>query len=73
MVRGFGVLLVIGIAVAFMCALTAGVAALSGRLRVPGPVQAARGALGPATRGAGELLRENAAARWVRGHGERAG
>jgi hydrophobe/amphiphile efflux-3 (HAE3) family protein len=49
MVRGFGVLLVIGIAIAFFCALTAGSAAL---------VLAARdlGAFGASLRGAGEIL-----------------
>jgi uncharacterized protein len=71
MVRGFGVLLVVGIFVAFTLALTAGVAALSGRVRAPGFVGAAGGLVGPAARGAGELLRENPAARWVRGRGER--
>src|SRR4051794_167973 len=71
MVRGFGVLLVIGIAVAFTVALTAGVAGLKGSLRAPRPARAAGGALAPAMRGAGELLRENAPARWLRGRGER--
>jgi hydrophobe/amphiphile efflux-3 (HAE3) family protein len=71
MVRGFGVLLVIGIAVAFTCALTAGVAVLTGRLRAPGPLRAASSALAPATRGAGELLRDNPVARALRGRGER--
>jgi predicted RND superfamily exporter protein len=49
MVRGFGVLLVIGIAIAFVCALTAGSAAL---------VVAERdgGSVGAALRGAGEIL-----------------
>jgi uncharacterized protein len=71
MVRGFGVLLVVGIAVAFTCALTAGVAALTGRLREPGPLRAARSVLAPAVRGAGELLRGNPAARALRERGER--
>jgi uncharacterized protein len=71
MVRGFGVLLVIGIAVAFTCALTAGVAALSGRVAAPGFVGAVRGALAPAARGAGELVRENPVSRWVRTRGQR--
>jgi hydrophobe/amphiphile efflux-3 (HAE3) family protein len=63
MVRDFGVLLVVGVAVALLCALTAGAAALSlgvgaerrprsGRMAVP-PWLAA------AWRGARELLREN--------------
>jgi uncharacterized protein len=71
MVRGFGVLLVIGIAVAFTLALTAGVAALSGHVSTPGPLRAVRGALAPATRGAGELLGDNPGARWLRARGER--
>ena len=52
MVRGFGVLLVAGIAIAFALALTAGTAALSLRRR-PGP---ADGPLARSLRGAGELL-----------------
>jgi hydrophobe/amphiphile efflux-3 (HAE3) family protein len=54
MVRGFGVLLVVGIAVAFACALTAGSAAL---------VLADRdgGALGAALRGARDILAAGAA------------
>jgi uncharacterized protein len=71
MVRGFGVLLVIGIAVAFTCALTAGIAALSGRVSMPSLLRSARGAFAPAVRGAGEVLRENPVARWGRGRGER--
>jgi uncharacterized protein len=67
MVRSFGVLLVVGVAVALLCALTAGAAALSlgGRgdrsarqIRLPGTVQ-----LVAAWRGARELLRENALTR----------
>ncbi len=51
MVRGFGILLVVGIAVALLCALTAGSAAL---------VLADRdgGALGASLRGAREILRD---------------
>jgi uncharacterized protein len=71
MVRGFGVLLVIGIAVAFTCALTAGIAALSGRVSAPSLLRSAGGAFAPAVRGAGEVLRENPVARWGRGRGER--
>ena len=60
MVRGFGLLLVAGIAVAFVCALTAGSAALILGDRDGGWLGASwRGAgeiLGPAARGAGELL-----------------
>ncbi len=52
MVRGFGLLLVVGIAVALLCALTAGsaVIALSER-RAPGLIDAS-------LRGAGEILRD---------------
>jgi predicted RND superfamily exporter protein len=63
MVRGFGGLLVAGIAVALGCSLTLGVAALSAatrRRRRPG------GALGAAARGARELLGDNPLARRVR-------
>jgi hypothetical protein len=49
MVRGFGVLLVVGIAVALLCALTAGAAALS----VP---DTDAGRIGAAVRGAGDIL-----------------
>jgi hydrophobe/amphiphile efflux-3 (HAE3) family protein len=55
MVRGFGALLVVGIALALACALTAGFAALS---RVGGPQERARGPRAPA---ALERLRERAA------------
>jgi uncharacterized protein len=72
MVRGFGVLLVIGIAVALTCALTAGVAALTGHMATPRPLRAAGALLAPATRGAGELLRDNPVARRLRGRGGRA-
>jgi hydrophobe/amphiphile efflux-3 (HAE3) family protein len=51
MVRGFGLLLVVGIAVALVCALTAGSAAFVLRERDGG-------AVGAALRGAGEILRE---------------
>ena len=60
MVRGFGVLLVVGIAVAFVLALTAGTAALS--------LPPRDGALSQSLRGAGELV-EGAGAR----HRPRAG
>ncbi len=60
MVRGFGLLLVAGIAVAFLCALTAGSAVLILGERDGGWIGAswrgAREILGPAWRGAGELL-----------------
>jgi uncharacterized protein len=50
MVRGFGVLLVVGIAIALVCALTAGSAALALTDRNGG-------ALGASLRGAGEIVR----------------
>ena len=71
MVRGFGLLLVVGVVLAFLCALTAGAAvlALTGdgaptparRLRQPLGARAAATweAVSAAWRGAGELLREN--------------
>ncbi|HTE61222.1 MAG TPA: MMPL family transporter [Solirubrobacteraceae bacterium] len=51
MVRGFGVLLVVGVGVAFACALTGGTAAL-----VTLGARRRGGALGRSARGAGELL-----------------
>src|SRR6266536_1478503 len=66
MVRGFGLLLVAGIALALGCALTLGVAALAASARRPlrpGPLAA----FGPSWRGAGELLFANRAALAVRG------
>ncbi len=76
MVRGFGVLLVLGVVVAFLCALTAGAAAmtLAGRARGAGrggasssrlASSAPAAALAAAWRGAGELLRENALTRAI--------
>src|SRR6202035_3512389 len=67
MVRGFGVLLVAGVAIALLCALTAGAAAmaLTGRLG-DRPAAAPLGAhLAAAWRGARELLRENPVTRLV--------
>src|SRR6185312_4514847 len=71
MVRGFGALLVVGVALALLCALTAGAAALSLLPRragagssggsAPAPVRA----LSSAWRGAGELVRDNAITRAV--------
>ena len=55
MVRGFGVLLVVGIVIAFVLALTAGTAALALR-RAPARAAAARSAR--SLRGAGELVDE---------------
>ncbi|HXB14326.1 MAG TPA: MMPL family transporter [Solirubrobacteraceae bacterium] len=69
MVRGFGVLLAAGVAVALLCALTAGAAAMSllprqraDHPRAPAPAFAA---VASAWRGAGELLRENPLTRGV--------
>ncbi|MEA2393746.1 MAG: uncharacterized protein QOJ82_1637 [Solirubrobacteraceae bacterium] len=79
MVRGFGLLLVAGIVLALGCALTLGVAALAlaGRTgaRAPRALRGAGERLGPAWRGAGELLFANRSALAVRrravatGHG----
>jgi hypothetical protein len=70
MVRGFGVLLVAGVALALLCAFTAGAAALSLLPRRPAgagrPPPAAPAAIASAWRGAGELLRDNALTRAVR-------
>ena len=73
MVRGFGLLLVAGIALALGCALTLGVAALSAAARRRAPRPPARGALAPAWRGAGELLVANRAALAVRRRGAAVG
>ena len=68
MVRGFGVLLVVGVAIALLCALTAGAAAIS---LSPGTAQPARpgaladGALAAAWRGARELLADNPLTRLI--------
>jgi hydrophobe/amphiphile efflux-3 (HAE3) family protein len=72
MVRGFGLLLVIGIALAFACALTAGFAALAlvppprpgpSRRRVPRPVRAAGEIVASAGRGARDIVVATGAAR----------
>jgi hydrophobe/amphiphile efflux-3 (HAE3) family protein len=75
MVRGFGLLLVAGIALALGCALTLGVAALAGSARLGrrGRARGALGALGPAWRGAGELIAGNRAALALRRRGAAAG
>src|SRR4051812_3309053 len=73
MVRGFGLLLVGGIFIALATALTLGTAALVGttgrRRRLPGAVAAAGAMLGSAARGAGELVRDNPASRFVAARG----
>lgn len=56
MVRGFGILLVVGVALALLCALSAGAAVLAVS-PVARPPRAGR--LAASWRGAGELLREN--------------
>ncbi|HEX8082968.1 MAG TPA: MMPL family transporter [Solirubrobacteraceae bacterium] len=58
MVRGFGLLLVVGIVLAFVVALVAGSAAvvLAARTRRPRPVREAAEILAPAARGAADLL-----------------
>ena len=60
MVRGFGVLLVAGIAIAFFLALSAGTAALAATARRRG----GGGRLGASARGAAELVDELAARAW---------
>ena len=68
MVRGFGLLLVAGIALALGCALTLGVAVLAGAARRGTSPPALRG-LAPAWRGAGELIVANRAALALRRRG----
>jgi hypothetical protein len=73
MVRGFGLLLVVGIAIGLATALTLGTAAQVALTRVGGGMAGGAAAavarvgevLGPAARGAGELLRDNPVARAV--------
>ena len=74
MVRGFGLLLVVGVVIAFLCALTAGSAALvladrrapgHGRRRTRRRVGAGAARLGAAWRGARELLLDNPVNRFV--------
>jgi len=68
MVRGFGVLLVVGVALALLCALTAGAAALAlapdSAAPLP-PQPRVPGALGAAWQGARELLLDNPLTRLV--------
>jgi hydrophobe/amphiphile efflux-3 (HAE3) family protein len=71
MVRGFGVLLVVGVAIALLCALTVGAAAIA--LSAPGATVAPRRlagglaarVLGPAWSGARELVAENPLTRLI--------
>jgi hypothetical protein len=57
MVRGFGELLIVGIAIALACALSAGTAAMVLRRRTPAPRRAPDlGVLGASARGAGEIV-----------------
>jgi predicted RND superfamily exporter protein len=72
MVRGFGLLLVIGVIVAFLCALSAGAAAMTlaaGRgsrsTRVPQSMRGIAADVAGAWREAGELLRDNPLTRAV--------
>jgi hydrophobe/amphiphile efflux-3 (HAE3) family protein len=73
MVRGFAVLLVAGVAIALLCALTAGAAALSLRpwraapAAAGGAVRSLTEPLASSWRGAGELLRQNRLTRAVMG------
>jgi hydrophobe/amphiphile efflux-3 (HAE3) family protein len=66
MVRGFGLLLVAGVVIAFLCALTAGSAVLVlADRRAPGRPWAPGTNLGAAWRGASELLLDNPVNRFV--------
>ena len=66
MVRGFGLLLAVGVVIAFLCALTAGSAALVlAERRAHGRRWALDTGLGAAWRGARELLQENPVNRFV--------
>jgi uncharacterized protein len=72
MVRGFGLLLVLGVIVAFLCALSAGAAVLTlagGRgsrtARAPKPLRGIAADVAGAWREAGELLRDNPLTRAV--------
>ncbi|MGH2879308.1 MAG: MMPL family transporter [Solirubrobacteraceae bacterium] len=80
MVRGFGVLLVVGVALAFVCALTAGSAAMAlaggrggrrsgasgaGRRSMPATLLSASAAIASAWREAGEILADNPITRLV--------
>ncbi|MDX6690949.1 MAG: uncharacterized protein QOG15_2406 [Solirubrobacteraceae bacterium] len=68
MVRGFGLLLVAGIAIALTCALIAGTAAVvfADERRAPGWLARAGARIGPSLRGARELITDNRLARAAR-------
>jgi hydrophobe/amphiphile efflux-3 (HAE3) family protein len=68
MVRGFGLLLVLGVALAFLCALTAGSAVLvlaARGARARTPLGATTNRLAPAWQGARDLLTDNPLTRFV--------
>ncbi len=68
MVRGFGVLLVVGVAIALLCALTAGAAAISlsaAAVRARRARGLAEGSLAASWRGARELLADNPLTRLI--------
>ncbi|MEZ5122089.1 MAG: MMPL family transporter [Solirubrobacterales bacterium] len=73
MVREFGLLLVVGVVLGLLCALTVGAAALVVVGRRPVPVRGVPGALAAAARGADELLRDNPLARGLARAGRGAG
>jgi hydrophobe/amphiphile efflux-3 (HAE3) family protein len=68
MVRGFGALLIVGMAVAFACTLTVGAAALGlpRRRIVRAPARGVAATVAAAWRGAGELLLDNPLTRLIR-------
>ncbi len=64
-VRGFGLLLIVGIALALLCALVVGSAVLALAGTTPPPRPRTGGLLAPSWRGAQELLRENFLTRYI--------
>jgi hydrophobe/amphiphile efflux-3 (HAE3) family protein len=80
MVQAFGALLVAGIGLSLLCALTLGTAVLvaaapGGGLagRMPGPLRRLAAVAAPSLRGAGELVRDNRASRALVTRGRAAG
>jgi len=73
MVREFGLLLVVGVVLGLLCALTVGAAALVVVGRRPVSVRGVPGALAAAARGADELLRDSPLARGLARAGRGAG